>query len=371
MKKLRSLSVSVIVLVFVSLFVFILLYNDISEIPQISYQRSPEIGETIVVRFPYAIAEDKALKSFSISPLIKGELQWLKEFNELRFVPLESFSPAQYYKVTVKRSFSFLNLARSLAQISSNSTRYAFRPENIPTKFNARISGEQIIYYITESGLKRPITLDVFYSYSGNKEEDIKIIDRQTLNLYPDNTLIFFEYGSKVFRLENGVKRHIQNAETFNVLGLDWNAIAPINQYELDSYPEGEPLIIKSLPYQEATEGKFIDVDLETMKLTLWENGSIVNEFPVAGKGNPAVSPTRKGLFTVKSKHNNHFSSIYHVWMPWSMNYSGGYFIHGWPYWPNGALLTSKYSGGCIRLNTDDAKKVYDFAEIGTYVLVK
>jgi hypothetical protein len=367
----RFLSVAIIILVLVSLFALVSIYGDAPEIPQISYQQSPEIGETIVVHFPYAITEDEALKSFSIYPSIDGELQWLKELNELYFIPLEGFNPAQRYKVTIKKPFSFLNLTQSLIQIGSSADQYAFRPEKLPTKFNARISNEQTIYYITESGLKRPITLDVFYSYPGNREEDIKVTDRQTLNLYPDNTLISFDYDPKVFRLENGVKRHIQNAETFNALGLDWNTIASVSRYELDSYPEGEPLLLKSLPHQKAAEGKFIDINLETMKLTMWENGLIVKELPVAGKGNPAISPTRKGLFTIEMKKEKYFSSLYRVWMPWSMQYSGPYFIHGWPYWPNGQLLTSIYSGGCIRLNTDDAKKVYDFAEVGTFVLIK
>ena len=365
------LNISLVVLVFALLFMFVSIYGNTPEIPQISYRQSPEIGETIVIIFPYAIAEDKALESFSIYPSTEGELQWLKELNELHFIPLEGFSPAQSYIVTIKKPLSLLNLAQSLIQIRSSADQYAFQPEKLPTKFNARIPGEQTIYYITESGLKRPIALDVFYSYPGNTEKDIKATDRQTLNLYPDNTLISLGYDHKVFMLENGVKRHIQNAETFNALGLDWNTIASVSRYELDSYPEEEPLLIKSLPHQKAAEGKFIDINLETMKLTMWENGLIVEELPVAGKGNPAISPTRKGLFTIQLKKEKYFSSLYRVWMPWSMQYSGPYFVHGWPYWPNGQLLTSLYSGGCIRLNTDDAKKVYDFAEIGTYVLVK
>lgn len=367
----KSLSIIIIVLVFVSLFELVLIYGDVPEIPQISYQQSPEIGETIVIRFPYAIAEDKALNSFSVSPSIEGDLQWLKELNELRFVPMEGFSPTQRYTVTIKKPFSFLNLAQSLAQIGSSAALYDFQPKKLATKFNAKIPDEETIYYITESGLKRPITLDVFYSYPGNREENIKVLDRQTVNLYPDNTLVRLDRGSEVFKLEDGAKRHIQNAETFNALKLDWNTVASVNRYELDSYPEGEPLLIKSLPHQKAAEGKFIDINLETMKLTMWENGSIVNELPVAGKGNPAISPTRKGFFTIQLKEDNHFSGIYRVWMPWSMKYSGSYFIHGWPYWPNGTLLTSKYSGGCIRMNTDDAKRMYEFVEVGTSVLIR
>lgn len=362
-----SLGILTVSLVSAALFVFVLPSDTLLHSPQISYLQSPEAGEFILVSFDRKMGENKALESFSISPAIAGELQWLKEKNELRFLPFEGFESGTSYSVSVKRPFSFLGLA----QIGANTTKHTFLPKELPVGFNAKIQGKQTIYYITQSGLKRPITMDVFHSY-GNKDKDLVNIDEQTLSLYPDNALIYLGHvNSPVYKLENGVKRHIQNAETFNALGFDWNSIAPVNQYELDSYPEGEPLSILSLPSRKAAEGKFVDIDLSSMKLTMWENGAIVGEMPVAGKGNPARSPTRTGLFTIKLKKNNHFSSISHVWMPWSMQYSGDYFIHGWPYWPDGSPLESKYSGGCVRLSTTDAQTLYEFADSGTYVLVR
>jgi len=118
------------------------------------------------------------------------------------------------------------------------------------------------------------------------------------------------------------------------------------------------------------TEGRYIDINLETMKLTLVESGKVQDVFPVAGKGNPWRTPTRQGTFTIKSKENRHWSSIYKLWMPLSMNYSGDYYVHGMPYWPNGARLTSVYSGGCIRLFDHVARAVYDWADIGTTIVV-
>src|SRR3989344_773848 len=118
------------------------------------------------------------------------------------------------------------------------------------------------------------------------------------------------------------------------------------------------------------TEGKYIDVNFETMKLTLVENGKTHKAFPMAGKGNPWRTPTRQGTFTIRSKENLHWSTIYKLWMPYAMNYSGDYFLHGMPYWPNGARLTSIYSGGCVRLFDDVAKAVFEWSEIGTKVVV-
>lgn len=336
-----------------------------SSAPQISYQRTPELGEAVVVSFPFNLSEHQALKSFSISPSMAGELRWIEKYRELYFVPTDGFDPGISYTVAVRRPFLFF------AQIVPKINKRYFQPEELPTKFTARVYGSDFIYYITESGLKRPVTLGIFYSYPGNKKEDLRIITEETLKLYPDNKLIRLDHSPEVYLLENDTKRLIKNSQTFNALGLDWEAIAPVNQAEFSSYPAGDPIRIDSLPHQEAAKGKLIDVDLATMKLAMWENGKMIEAVSVAGKGNPRLSPTRKGFFTVLAKENNHLSSLSRVWMPWSVRYSGNYYLHGWPYWPNGARLTSQYSAGCVRLQDADAKKVYDFAEVGIPVLVR
>lgn len=52
------------------------------------------------------------------------------------------------------------------------------------------------------------------------------------------------------------------------------------------------------------------------------------------------------------------------------MQFYGNFFIHGWPTYTNGTDVPAGYSGGCIRLATVDAAKVYDFSLIGTKVFI-
>jgi hypothetical protein len=52
------------------------------------------------------------------------------------------------------------------------------------------------------------------------------------------------------------------------------------------------------------------------------------------------------------------------------MTFQGNFFIHGWPYHPDGTPVATAFSGGCIRLADEDAKTVYDLAEVGMPVLV-
>lgn len=57
--------------------------------------------------------------------------------------------------------------------------------------------------------------------------------------------------------------------------------------------------------------------------------------------------------------------------MPWSMQFFGNFFIHGWPYYPDGTPVGEGYSGGCIRIATIDSKEIYEFSDIDTTVIVR
>ncbi len=115
----------------------------------------------------------------------------------------------------------------------------------------------------------------------------------------------------------------------------------------------------------------FVEADLSEMKLRVWEAGQVLKEVPILTKGREGSwweTPT--GLYKVQTKARNHFSSFGQVYQPWSMAFQGNFFIHGWPYYPGGEAVDSEYSGGCIRLDTADAKAVYNLVKVDTPVLI-
>ena len=115
----------------------------------------------------------------------------------------------------------------------------------------------------------------------------------------------------------------------------------------------------------------FLEVDLSTMELSFYQDGEAVEIIPIIAKGEKGSWwETPAGLYRVEAKLPNHFSSMTRVYMPWSIHFYGNFFIHGWPYLPGGRPITSLTSGGCIRLKTEDAKKIYDLAKVGMPVLV-
>src|SRR3989344_7276539 len=120
-----------------------------------------------------------------------------------------------------------------------------------------------------------------------------------------------------------------------------------------------------------ARKESFIEIDLSQMKVSLYKEGGLLKTLPVLSKGRDGSwweTPT--GNYKILSKEQNHFSSIGNVWMPWSMQFYGNFFIHGWPYYEDGTPVSSTYSGGCIRLETTDAERLYPLVSTGTPVIV-
>lgn len=116
---------------------------------------------------------------------------------------------------------------------------------------------------------------------------------------------------------------------------------------------------------------RFIAANLSEMKVYLFENGSATATYPILSKGKRGSRwETPTGLYKVETKESDHFSSLGQVHMPQSMQFFGNFFIHGWPYYPDGTPVPEGYSGGCIRLSTDDATRVFEFAERGTPLFV-
>ncbi|MEK7509776.1 MAG: L,D-transpeptidase family protein [Patescibacteria group bacterium] len=120
-----------------------------------------------------------------------------------------------------------------------------------------------------------------------------------------------------------------------------------------------------------AAHERLIAADLSAMKLYLFENGVATSTFDILSKGKRGSRwETPTGLYKIETKEENHFSSIGEVHMPHSMQFFGNFFIHGWPFYPSGESVPEGFSGGCIRLSTDDAQKVYGFASQGTPIFV-
>lgn len=118
--------------------------------------------------------------------------------------------------------------------------------------------------------------------------------------------------------------------------------------------------------------GREMVADLEKKKVTVFDGPAIIAEYPILSVGKPGTFwETPAGDYSVKTKEEKHLSSIGGTWMPYSMQFYGNFFIHGWPTYKDGTDVPKGYSGGCIRLSTPDSKELYSLASVGMHIHVR
>ncbi len=115
----------------------------------------------------------------------------------------------------------------------------------------------------------------------------------------------------------------------------------------------------------------FLKVNLAEMKVSIYKKGLLVKEAPIVTKGNiDNWGGSATGLYNILSGNKSSFSIGSGVYMPYALHYYGKYYIHGIPYYPGGAKLSSSFSGGCLRLEDEDAEEIYGLTELNMPVLV-
>jgi LysM repeat protein len=124
-----------------------------------------------------------------------------------------------------------------------------------------------------------------------------------------------------------------------------------------------------SAPSATVSVGKQIIVDLSDQRIYAYENSRLVRSV-LASTGLPAT-PTVKGNFTVQRKYASQLMSGPGYYLPnvqWIMYFYAGYAVHG-TYWHNN--FGQPMSHGCVNLPNDEALWFYDWAPVGTPVLVQ
>lgn len=118
-------------------------------------------------------------------------------------------------------------------------------------------------------------------------------------------------------------------------------------------------------------EANFVEADLANMKITVYKDGEIAGEATILTKGKEGSWwETPSGLYKSEGKTKTAYSSFGHVYMPWSISFHGNFLIHGWPYYAGGEPVAQGYSGGCIRLDTTEAEKIFNLIDPGMPILV-
>lgn len=113
---------------------------------------------------------------------------------------------------------------------------------------------------------------------------------------------------------------------------------------------------------------RWIEVNISTQRLIAWEGGAPV--YAVIISTGTDDHPTPPGTFTIQSKHRTARmqGDDYDVPdVPFTMYYSGSYAIHG-AYWHR--RFGTPVSHGCVNVAVDHAEWLFNWASVGTPVVV-
>lgn len=115
--------------------------------------------------------------------------------------------------------------------------------------------------------------------------------------------------------------------------------------------------------------GKSVIVDLSEQRLYAYENGRQVNTFLVS-TGLPGMD-TRTGRFSITQKIYSHLYSGPGYYLPntlYNMRFDGPRLLHG-AYWHND--FGRRKSHGCVNIAYPNAEWLYNWASVGTTVIVQ
>jgi hypothetical protein len=112
-------------------------------------------------------------------------------------------------------------------------------------------------------------------------------------------------------------------------------------------------------------KGRIACVDL-TRQLSWIQDGSRLKYGPVPVRTGRDGAETRTGSKRVYYRSIKHWSTIYHVWMPYSQFFDGGIAFHS----VTKSMYNPPGSGGCVNMRPADAKAYWNLLRNGDDVYV-
>ena len=263
---------------------------------------------------------------------------------------------------------------------SNKNQKVIFKPKKIVEDINYKVGilGKELAFKIDS-----PKTKELYFV--GSKEEVVmtftkkvnqdRFFDNFKITPSLNGNFVFYNLGAgAIFRPKSIEKDKHYKAEIFNKeLFFVVESPEEEEEEEEDKKKEEQEKEVPKQKIQLTSGAKLIDINLSTQKMKTAQGDKAINEYLISS-GAPGM-PTPTGTFYIQTKEPNHWSTTYGLYMPYAMRIHGAYYIHELPYWPGGYRegedhLGTPVSHGCVRLGIGSAKQVYNFANIGTKVLI-
>ncbi|GIW67504.1 MAG: hypothetical protein KatS3mg096_372 [Candidatus Parcubacteria bacterium] len=117
-------------------------------------------------------------------------------------------------------------------------------------------------------------------------------------------------------------------------------------------------------------EKRVWEINLSKNQIYFFENCKLKTIISIAYQSPSGVwYQTPTGYFRVGIKKEKHISSLLPVYMNYAVQMYEDFFIHEIPYYLDGQRVDSDFTGGCIRLESEQAKKFFEMARAGDLII--
>lgn len=131
---------------------------------------------------------------------------------------------------------------------------------------------------------------------------------------------------------------------------------------------QAQTATVQEMAALKRSNGRWIEVNLARQRLIAWEGRTPV--YAVIVSTGTAENPTLAGVFAIQSKHRQARmqGDDYDIPdVPYTMYYDGSYAIHG-AYWHRN--FGTPVSHGCVNVAVDHARWLFNWARVGTPIVV-
>ncbi len=334
------------------------------------------LDENIVVNFTEPIKDTKKYEEMiTIYPQKEVLFFWGNDGGRLTIVPQVTWSPETEYSL-----FFPHNMYDNNNQLS---TIFSFETISYPTIIETNIDTQKYIGKGGEIVVRFDHIADDFDMHAVARPA---IATEQVYDPKNRELRITLEEESrspKGFHTLTIFAKHARQdaSHFFPLKAVSFTAFLPQPELWPKEHQERAALARKSTAPQ-ITVGKYIDVNLDAQITTLFEDGVFVANF-VSSTGAKST-PTPTGHFTIHNKHPYALSNMFQVYLPYWMAFTpdGKYGFHDLIVWPEGhaemprggkestASIGNAVSPGCVRHDARNSQFIYEWADIGTPVII-
>lgn len=202
-----------------------------------------------------------------------------------------------------------------------------------------------------------------FIAVGEQRQPELGVLARVDTTLYPN--------GDHRLRLRV-VHSNLNYDEYFTPITIDNTNAPSLPAPEVDNAAEQPQTLQPALQGplgQDIPDGRrWIEVDISDQTLIAWQGETAVLRTSISS--GRTQYPTVRGTYQVRTKLDleRMIGPGYDTPnVPWTMYFFRGYAIHG-AYWHNN--FGTPVSHGCVNMRVDEAKALYDWASVGTEVVV-